>query len=72
MFNWVNRRLRAFTILEFLVVVVLSGIVITTAMYLMTFFQTGLEKKIHYEAAITDIMAFENILHQDFPWGKIT
>ena len=64
-FNFRQLHIKGFTILEFLIVVMLSGIVITAAIYLMTFFQTGLNKKVQYEAAITDVVAFDNVLHQD-------
>ncbi len=65
MYNWRNRQLRAFTILEFLIVIMLSGIVVTTSMYLLNFFQNGFNKKLQYESAITDMEAFNNLLNHD-------
>ncbi len=59
------RLYKGFTILEFLVVMVLSGTVATTSFFLMRNIGEIIGKKVLYEATITDIEAFKHVLQRD-------
>ena len=55
----------AFTILEFLLVMLLTGMTISGSMYLLKFWNLKTERHIQYNDVLADIVAFNNLLQKD-------